>query len=62
MRKVIRKEKRYDIDWIRNGFCYRTTLGCPWSAVLEAKRIAKLLGEKIEYTHSETINFEIWTR
>lgn len=54
MRKIVRKQNRYDIDWIRNGFCYRTTLDCPWSAVLEAKRTAKLLGEKIEYTHSDT--------
>lgn len=62
MKKVTRKEKRYDIDWIRNGFCYRTTLDCPWSAVLDAKRTAKLLGEKIEYTHSHTREYEVWTR
>lgn len=54
MKKLVRKQKRYDIDWIYNGFCYRTTLDCPWSAVLAAKRTARLLGEKIEYTHSGT--------
>lgn len=58
MRKLIRKEKRYDINWLCNGFCYRTTLDCPWNAVLEAKRTAKLLGEKIEYTHSDTREYE----
>lgn len=55
MKKIIRKEKRYDINWLYNGFCYRTTLDCPWSAVLEAKRTAKLIGETIEYTYSRTI-------
>ena len=43
------REKRYTINRLINGFCYRTTLDCPWSAVLEAKRLAKLLGETVEY-------------
>ena len=52
MRTIKRKSKRYDVNWIRNGFCYRTTTDCPWGAVLEAKRTAKMLGEKIEYEFS----------
>jgi hypothetical protein len=59
MKRIVRKEKRYDIDWLRNGFCYRTTMDCPWSAVLEAKRVAKMLGEKIAYAYSYTRNNEI---
>lgn len=49
------KEKRYTINRLRNGFCYRTTLDCPWSAVLDAKREAKMLGETIEYEYERTI-------
>lgn len=52
------KENRYTINWLRNGFCYRTTLDCPWSAVLYAKRVAKLLGEKIEYELERTIVYQ----
>ena len=55
MRHKKKIEKRYTINWFRNGFCYRTTLGCPWIAVLDAKRTARLLGEKIEYELEETI-------
>ena len=51
-KRIVKKSKRYDVDWIRNGFCYRTTMDCPWEAVLEAKRTAKWLGEKIEYRFS----------
>lgn len=58
MRTIKKKSKRYDVNWIRNGFCYRTTTDCPWDAVLEAKRTAKLMGEAIEYEfthyHEET--------
>ena len=54
-KKIVRYEKRYDIDYITSGgHCYRTQLDCPWSEVLSAKRTAKLLGEKIEYTFSHT--------
>jgi len=49
MKKIVRKQKIYNVDWIRNGFCYRTTLDCDWEAVKDCKRTAKLLGEKIEY-------------
>lgn len=54
MRTIKRKTKIYSVDWIRNGFCYRTTMGCTWENVLECKRTAKLLGEKIEYEHYDT--------
>jgi len=56
MRKKVLRTKRYDVDWIRNGFCYRTTMDCPWEAVLEAKITAKWLGEKIEYRFSHYKN------
>ena len=48
-RKITKRTKIYNVDWIRNGFCYRTTMGCDWEAVKDCKRAAKLMGEKIEY-------------
>lgn len=60
MKKIRRMEKRYTINWLYHGFCYRTTLDCPYSAVLEAKRTAKLLGETIEYEYSHTIVNYYW--
>ena len=33
----VRTEKRYNIDWIKNGFCYRTTMDCPYSYVKKRK-------------------------
>ncbi len=53
-RKIVRKTKIYSVDWLRNGFCYRTTMGCTWEDVKNCKRTAKLLGEKIEYEHYDT--------
>ena len=55
MRKKVVKTKIYSVDWYRNGFCYRTTMGCTWEDVKQCKRTAKLLGEKIEYEHYDTI-------
>ena len=49
MKKKVKKTKLYTVNWVRNGFCYRTTMGCDWEAVKDCKRIAKLLGETIEY-------------
>lgn len=62
MRTIKRKTKIYSVDWIRNGFCYRTTMGCTWENVLECKRTAKLLGETIEYEHYDTKvdEYKIW--
>lgn len=54
MKKVVKKTKIYSVDWMRNGFCYRTTLGCTWQGVLDCKRTAKLLGEKIKYEYLYT--------
>ena len=54
MRTIKRKKKIYSVDWIRNGFCYRTTMGCTWEDVKDCKRTAKLLGEIIEYEHYAT--------
>lgn len=50
MAKIIKKKtKIYDVNWIANGFCYRTTRGCDWEAVQNCRKTARLLGEKIEY-------------
>ena len=54
MKKKIVKTKIYSVDWIKNGFCYRTTMECTWEDVKNYKRIAKLLGEKIKYQHYRT--------
>ena len=48
-RTIKRKVNIYTVHWYRNDFCYRTTMGCDWKAVLDCKRTAKLLGEKIVY-------------
>jgi hypothetical protein len=54
MRKKVIKTKIYSVDWIRNGFCYRTTMGCTWEDVKNCRRTAKLLGETIKYEHYDT--------
>lgn len=48
-RRIVKKTNIYSVDWIHNGFCYRTTMGCTWEDVLNCKKTARLLGEKIEY-------------
>lgn len=48
-KKIVKHTKIYNVNWIRNGVCYRTTMGCDWEAVKDCKSTAKLLGEKIEY-------------
>lgn len=52
------KVKYYTVDWYRNGFCYRTTLGCDMEAVKDCKRIAKLLGETIKYELEKVVAYE----
>lgn len=54
MRTIKRKTKIYSVDWIRNGFCYRTTIGCTWEDIKNYRRTAKLLGETIKYEHYNT--------
>ena len=61
MIRIKRKAKIYSVDWIRNGFCYRTTMGCTWQDVLECKRTAKLLGETIKYEHYNTTTIATYT-
>ena len=53
-RKIIKKVNIYSVDWIHSGFCYRTTMGCTWEDVLDCKRVAKELGEKIKYEKYDT--------
>lgn len=54
MKKKVVRTKIYSVDWVRNGFCYRTTMGCTWEDVKQCKRTAKLLGETIKYEHYYT--------
>jgi len=46
MKKV--RTKRYNVDWIRNGFCYKTTTDVPYDAIKGMRQTAKMLGETIE--------------
>lgn len=48
MKKVIRK-RIYNVNWVRNGFCYHTTTECTMEDIKDMKKVAKALGEKIEY-------------
>lgn len=57
MAKKVIKTKIYTVDCIRNGFCYCTHTGCTWEDVKHLKEIAKLLGEKIEYTLDRVIEY-----
>jgi len=54
MRTIKRKTKIYSVNWLHNGFCYCTTMGCKWEDVKECRRRAKLMGETIEYEHYDT--------
>ena len=49
MKAQVRKTKVYTVNWLRNGFCYRTTVDCDWEWVKQCKRAAKEMGETIEY-------------
>ena len=49
-RKIIRIRKVYTVDCYRNGFCYCTHTECSWEDVKNLRRIAKLLGETIQYS------------
>ena len=58
-KKLIKKVKYYSVDWYNSsGFCYRTTTNCTWNDVLECKRTAKMLGEKIKYEHTHTREYD----
>ena len=57
MAKKVIKTKIYSVDCIRNGFCYCTHTECTWEDVKRLKEIAKLLGEKIEYTLDRVIEY-----
>lgn len=57
-RKRFITEKRYTINWYRNGFCYRTTTDCPKEHVTESRKVAKLLGEKIEVEVDRIVKHE----
>ena len=57
MAKKVIKTKIYSVDCIRNGFCYCTHTECTWEDVKRLKEIAKLLGERIEYTLDRVIEY-----
>ena len=60
---IVRKEKRYDVHFLNcNGFCYRTRCNCPYSYVVEQRKLAKMFGESIkaEYTHTITHNYSCY--
>ena len=47
------KEKKpitYQVDWIRNGCCYRTICGVPKEVLKQCRITAKTLGEKLVIT------------
>lgn len=46
---MAKKTKTYWVDIYRNGFCYRSVSGCPWSEVRRLKKIAKMWGETVTY-------------
>lgn len=49
--KNMKKEKKpitYQVDWIKDGWCYRTTCGVPKDALKKYRAIAKVLNEKLE--------------
>ena len=49
--KNMKKEKKpitYQVDWIKDGWCYRTTCGVPKDVLKKYRAIAKTLGEKLE--------------
>ena len=48
-----KKPVTYQVDWIRNGWCYRTTVGVPKDALKDYRATAKALGEKLEITKED---------
>lgn len=56
---IYRYEKRYTIHFLTSdGTCYRSRSNCPWSYVIEQRRIAKAFGEKIEVEYDYTIKHD----
>lgn len=50
---MAKKEKKpitYQVDWIRDGWCYRTTCGVPKEVLKQCRITAKTLGEKLVIT------------
>ena len=39
-------EKRYEVDWYRNGFCYRTTTNVTWEGVKDMKKMKYLTNSR----------------
>ena len=50
------KEKKpitYQVDWIRDGLCYRITCGVPKYALKKCRITAKTLGEELVITKED---------
>lgn len=45
-----KKPITYQVDWLRNDFCYRTTVGVPKEDLKNIRATAKCLGEKVKIT------------
>lgn len=48
----------YDINWLTNGFCYRTSLNLTKEDLDNARKTARLLGEKIEVIDKRYVRYE----
>jgi hypothetical protein len=59
MKRRIVKVKYYTIHWyLSNGHCYRTTTGCKQEDVANARKTAKILGEKLKVELEEVVEYE----
>ena len=46
---MTKERKLYWVNWYRNGYCYKSTSNVPYDGVKEYKKLAKSLGETIDY-------------
>lgn len=42
------KMQLYWVDWIRDGFCYRSTHSVTREQIKEMRKVARALGDKLE--------------
>lgn len=47
MAKKEKKPVTYTVDWLTNGFCYRTTVGVPKDELKNYRATAKLIGDTL---------------
>jgi len=46
---MTKKQKLYWLNWCSNDFSYKSTSNVPYEGVKECKKLAKSLGETIDY-------------